>query len=349
MSIRDREPAADEGRRSSRADADRRRAPDVPRSPDLARDRGRLADRPSQVPKRGWKDILIRTWREVRADNIPMVAAAAAFYAWLALLPSIIAAVTLYGLLASPEQVSDQISQLTKNLSDEVATTLAQPVEQATDAGGRGLSIGLGLALLGALWSASGGMNGLIQGINIAYDETDDRNFLAKRGLAVLLTLGAIVGFLVAIALVAAFPPLVDAVGLPAIGRIGAEVLRWVLLAVLMVAGLAILYRYAPDRENPRFRWASWGSVLATVLWLGISAGFSFYVGHFGSYNKTYGALAGVVILNLWLYLTCLILLVGAEMNAEMEAQTARDTTTGRRKPLGQRRAHKADELGELT
>ena len=307
------------------------------------------AKRPSQLPKRGWKDVLVRTFREFKADQVPILAAAAAFYAWLALLPAIIAAVSLYGLLASPDQVSRQIEELTKSLSDDVANTLRQPVEQATGAGGNGLTIGLVIAVAGALWSASGGMNGLIQGVSIAYDEEDDRNFLVKRALALLLTLGAIVGFLVAVTLIAVVPPAIEAIGLGSVVSVAVQVGRWVLLAVLMMLGLAVLYRWAPDRDNARFRWVTPGAVVATVLWLVVSGLFSVYVSNFASYNKTYGALAGVVILELWLYLSSLIILFGAELNAEAEAQTTKDTTVGKRRPLGRRGAQKADEVGAAT
>jgi membrane protein len=311
--------------------------------------RGRRADKPTEIPKRGWKDVLVRSFREFKSDNISMVAAAAAFYAWLALLPAILAGVMLYGILASPEEVTNQIEQLTKNLSQEVATTLQQPIEQATNTGNRGLGIGLIVALMGAIWSASGGMNGLIQGIGIAYDQPDNRNFFKKRGLAIALTLGGIFMFLLMITLIAVLPPVVQELGLGSALTGVITVARFVLLAVLMLIGLAILYRLAPDRDNPKFTWVTPGAIVAMILWLAVSAGFSFYVTNFGSYNKTYGALAGVIILELWLYLTMMIILFGAEMNAEMEAQTAKDTTVGADKPMGRREATKADTLGEAT
>jgi membrane protein len=311
--------------------------------------RGRHAERPRDLPKRGWKDVAVRTVREFKQDNASMVAAAAAFYAWLALLPAILAAIMLYGLLASPDQVTRHIEQLTENLSDDVASTLRQPVEQATGTGGNGLTIGLIIALAGAVWSASGGMNGLVQGITIAYDEDDNRNFVVKRLLAIGLTLGGIVGFLLAVALIAVVPPVVDAVGLDGFVGVTVEVGRWILLALLMIVGLAVLYRLAPDRDDARMRWVSPGAVVATVLWLAVSAGFSFYVSNFGSYNQTYGALAGVIILELWLYLTCMIIIFGAELNAKIDSLTAKDTTVGHPRRLGRRGAQKADEVGPAT
>ena len=311
--------------------------------------RGRLAASPTEIPKLGWKDVGVRAVREFQADDISMVAAAAAFYAWLALLPAVLSAIMLYGLFANPETVSRQFEALTANLSDDVRSTLEQPVQQATNGAGGGLTLGVVLAIAGAVWGASGGMNGLIQGIGIAYDETDDRGFVKKRGLAILLTLGGILMFVVLVSLIAVVPAALDALGLGTLANLGINVGRWVLLALLMAAGLAVLYRVAPDRDDARLEWVTPGALVAMVLWLAVSAGFSFYVSNFGSYNKTYGALAGVIILELWLYLTMMIILFGAELNAELESQTAKDTTTGPAAALGHRDAQKADEVGPST
>jgi len=311
--------------------------------------RGRRAEAPHQIPARGWKDVLVRTIREFKDDQISTAAAAAAFYAWLALIPAAIGAINVYGLVASPKQIRGQIDQLTTSFSSDVKSVITDPITSATNASGKGLSIGLIISLAALLWSASGGMSGMIQAVNTAYDEKEERNFVKKRALAILLTLGAIVAFVVAVLLVAVVPPVLDALKLGAFASVTANVLRWVLLALLMMVGLGVLYRYAPDRTNAKFRWVSWGSGVATVLWLIASAGFSVYVNNFGSYNKTYGALAGVIVLNLWLYISCMAILFGAELNAELEAQTTHDSTTGPAEPLGSRGARKADEVGPST
>ena len=311
--------------------------------------RGRQAEAPQQIPARGWKDVLVRTVREFKDDQISTAAAAAAFYAWLALIPAAIGAITVYGLVASAKQITSQIDQLTNSFSADVKSVIADPITSAATASGKGLSIGLIVSLAAVVWSASGGMSGMIQAVNTAYDEKEERNFVKKRGLAILLTLGAIIAFVVALLLVAVVPPVLDALKLGSFALIAADVLRWVLLAVLMMVGLGVLYRYAPDRTNAKFRWVSWGSFVATVLWLIASVGFSVYVNNFGSYNKTYGALAGVIVLNLWLYISCMAILFGAELNSELEAQTKKDSTTGSAKPLGSRGAQKADEVGPST
>jgi membrane protein len=183
--------------------------------------------------------------------------------------------------------------------------------------------------------------------VNIAYDEVETRGFVTRKLTALGLTLGAIVFVLVTLTLVAVLPPVLDALPLGVVGTVLAQVVRWVLLLLVMAGSLAVLYRVAPDRDAPRLRWVSLGSVVVTVLWAVVSLLFSFYVNNFGSYDKTYGAIAGVIVLMLWLYLTCYLILLGAEINAEAEHQTARDTTEGDPVPMGERGATVADSLPE--
>ena len=305
---------------------------------------GREAERPREIPAAGWKDILKRTAAEIKQDHVAIVSAGVAFYAFLALFPALIALITIYGLVADPATIERQISDMTSAMSPQVAQLLAQPLKSA--ATGQGLTFGLIVWLAGVLGSASSGVNGLIEGLNIAYDEENQRKFLKKRGLALLLTFGAIVFVILAVGLVAVVPIVLNAIRLGALGTVIANVIRWPLLAVLVMAALGVIYKIGPDRDNPQFRWVSWGAVVATVLWLIGSALFSLYVNNFGKYNETYGALAGVVVLMLWLFLSAFIVVLGAEINSEMEAQTRKDSTVGEERPMGQRRAVKADELG---
>jgi membrane protein len=314
-------------------------------SPTVAADasRGRQAERPQQIPPKGWKDIARRTAKEVKQDQVPLLAAGVAFYALLSLFPAIIAAVSIYGLVADPETVRGQLDRLTQLLSPDTASILGQQIRQVTAGAGGALGLATVLGILTALWSASSGMKALITGVNMAYDETETRKFVKLRGLALLLTLGAMVLMGVALVLIVAFPALTN--DWPTALRWTASILRWLLLAALLIVGLAVLYRYAPDRDEPRWSWVSWGSGIATVLWVLASIGFSFYVSLFGNYNKTYGALAGIIILLFWLYLSAFVVLLGAELNAEMELQTARDTTAGPERPMGERDAHAADHV----
>jgi membrane protein len=319
--------------------------PEHTTSPTEAQDagRGRQAEQPQQIPPRGWKEIAKRVKTEVKQDQVPLLSAGVAFYTMLSLFPAVIAAVSLYGLIANPETVRGQIDQLTRLLSPETANILGQQIRQVTAGAGGALGLATVLGIATALWSASSGMKALITGVNMAYDETETRKFLKLRGLALLLTLGAMVLMGIALALIVAFPAVTG--DWPTTLRWTASIVRWLLLAALLIAGLAVLYRFAPDRDNPRWSWVTWGSAVATVLWVVASLAFSFYVGHFGNYNRTYGALAGVVILLFWLFLTAFVVLLGAELNTEMELQTAKDTTAGPQRPMGERDAHAADHV----
>jgi membrane protein len=306
---------------------------------------GRQADTPQEIPPRGWKDIAKRTLKEVKQDQVTLLGAGVAFYSLLALFPAVIAGVSIYGLVADPTTVQSQIDQLTRMLSPETAKIIGTQLKQVTSGAGGALGLATVIGILTALWSASSGMKALITGVNLAYDEGESRKFVKLRGLSIVLTLGAMVLIGVALALIVGFPALADS--WPVVLRWTAGILRWVLLAALLIGGLAVLYRYAPDRDEPKWTWVSWGSGVATLLWILASIGFSVYARFFGNYNKTYGALAGVIILMFWLFLTAVVVLVGAELNTEMELQTAKDTTAGPTKPMGDRDAHAADHVAE--
>ncbi|KAA1424295.1 YihY/virulence factor BrkB family protein [Nocardioides antri] len=306
---------------------------------------GGTAKSPDDIPPRGWWQITRRAVREASDDQVPLLAAGVAFYSFLAIFPTMIAAVLLYGLVRDPAEVRAQAAELTRTLPADAARLLTDQLEAVAATSSGSLGLGLLVSLVLALWGASGGVGNLMTAINLAYDEEETRGFVKRKALALGLTLGAILFAVVALGLVAVAPAVLDNV-------IGSGPLRWLLeaarwlgLLVAMAAALAILYRLAPDRDDARFRWVSVGAVVATVVWLVASLGFSLYVDNFGSYNETYGALAGVVVLLLWLWLTMYVVLLGAEINAEAEQQTVRDTTVGPPEPLGDRGAVKADSL----
>jgi membrane protein len=303
---------------------------------------GSQAAGPTQVPARGWWQILRRAFAEGSKDNVSMLAGGVAFFGFLAVIPGLIALVSLYGLVADPAEVASTIEGLSEALPASAQSLVADQIGSVVTAGTGSLTTGLVISVLAALFSASSGTQNLMAAINIAYDETESRGAVKLRALALALTAGAIVFMVVAIVLVAVAPVLLDALGTA--GRILGQVVRWVLLVGLVVLGLAVVYRVAPDRDAPRFRWVTPGSFAATALWIAGSVAFSFYVDNFGSYNKTYGTLAGIVVFLLWLYLTSYIVLLGAEINSEAEYQTERDTTKGRPQPMGTRGAAKADD-----
>ncbi len=308
---------------------------------------GDQAQAPTQIPARGWWQVTRRAFKESSDDNVSMLAAGVAFFAFLAIFPALIAAITLYGLIADPAQVAQQVESLASSLPQEAQPIITDQLGSVASGSGGALTLGLIISVLAALWSASSGTSNLMAAVNLAYDEDDTRGFVKTRGVALLLTLGAIVFVLVTLTLVAVVPPVLDALQLGLVGTILAQVVRWGLLVVLVVAALAVVYRVAPDRDSPKFSWVSTGAIVATVLWIIGSVLFSLYVNNFGSYNKTYGAIAGVVVLLLWLYLTSYIVLLGAEINAESERQTRRDTTKGDEAPMGERGAAAADQVAE--
>lgn len=312
--------------------------------------RGRSADRPGDIPKEGWKDILWRVWDQLGVDNISMVAAGVAYYALLAIFPAVAALVSIYGLVADPAEVENQIGQLSGFLPPDALKIILDQARSVASAPPQGLGIGVLFGLALTLWSASRGVNSLITALNIAYGEEERRSFVRLALLSLGLTIAGLLFLIVTLALIVAVPATINLLGLKdtPIGWI-ASLARWPILAVAIMAVLAVLYRYGPDRREPKWRWVSWGSAVATLLWILASAGFSVYVSNFGSYNETYGSVGAVVVLLLWFNLTSYVMLLGAELNAEIEHQTARDTTKedGRgEKPLGHRDATMADTVG---
>ncbi|WP_228394938.1 YihY/virulence factor BrkB family protein [Modestobacter roseus] len=303
------------------------------------------AETPLQIPPRGWLQVVKRAWAENNADNMPIIAGGVAFFAFLAIFPTLIATISIYGLVADPDTVQSQISSLSDQLPREAATLISDQLSDIVSNSGGALTISLVVSILGALWSASGGTGNLLKAVNIAYDEVETRNFVKLRALSLLLTLGAIVFVLITFSLVAVLPVVLDALPLGVVGTVLSQVLRWLLLLGVMAGALAVLYRVAPDRDAPQLKWVSLGSVVVTVVWALVSLGFSLYVNNFGSYDQTYGAIAGVIVLMLWLYLTCYLVLFGAEINAETEHQTTVDTTEGDPLPMGERDAVVADEV----
>ncbi len=309
-------------------------------------DHGRLAERPTDVPARGWKDVLVRVKVEAKKDNITLLAGGVAFFALLALVPGLIALVSVYGLVADPADVERQVEDVLGAAPTEVRDVIAQQLQSITEDAGRALTLTLVISVVVALWSASSGVANLIAGINTAYDEDETRGFVKVRGLSLAFTIGAIVFLVGSFVLIAVLPSVLADTGLGEAARLLVGIVRWVLLLVAMMLALSVLYRYGPDRDAPKWKWVSPGALLATLLWLAGSALFAVYTANFGQYNETYGSLGAVVVVMLWLWISALAVLIGAELNAELERQTRRDTTVGRQQPMGARRAVAADTLG---
>lgn len=309
--------------------------------------RGRRASRPAEIPGKGWGDILLRVKDEQSDDNVSIIAAGVAFYWFLAIFPALAAAVSIYALAADPAQLQQQIDTLGTVLPPEAYRIIQTQLTTLVQHSGGALGLGMIFGILLTIWSANKGMKALITALNIVYDEQERRGFIKLNALSLLFTFCAILLGLVAISLVIAVPAVIGLAGISGTLQALLTYLRWPLLGVFLTFGLTLAYRFFPDRDSPKWRWVSWGSISATLLWLAGSVLFSLYVANFGSFGKTYGSMGAVAILLLWFYLTAYVILLGAELNAEMEHQTREDSTVGRPEPMGRRRAYVADTTGE--
>lgn len=307
--------------------------------------RGRHARSPREIPGPGWRDILLRVNREMSRGYLGLVAAGIAFYFIMAIVPTLTATISIYGLMANPQTVVTQIEALSEALPDAAAAIIRDQLLSISQAPSAGLGLGAVISILFALWAASTGMRGLIMGINIAYDETEKRGFIALYLVIFAFTIGAIL-FLIATALLLAVLPIVAALLLPESLAALVDWVRWPVLLVLLMFALAVTYRFAPSRHQARWRWVSVGAVFAAFGWLLGSVFFSLYVANFANYNETYGSLGAIVILMMWFWISAFMIVLGGALNAEVEHQTARDSTVGPDRPMGRREATKADHLG---
>ncbi len=275
-----------------------------------------------RLMREDWLPVLRRVKRQAVGDNVSLLSGGVAFFALLAIVPLLVAALSIWGLFASPGDATRVIRDLASGLPRSAQNLIRQQLHSIATRSNAGLGLTALVSIVVALWSASSGVKHLIEAVNTAYGEAEDRGFVRVRVLAVLLTFGALFFMLVAVALIAVLPGALADAGVPHGVRVVLDVLVWPVLAVMMVTGLALLYRFAPARTDPEWRWLSWGAVLATLGWLVASALFALYSSNLGSYDRTYGSLGGVVVLMLWLYLTALVVVLGAELDAALEAAT---------------------------
>lgn len=308
--------------------------------------RGRHAWRPYGIPAAGWRDIALRAGRRIGPDLFPLLAAGIAFFGMLALFPAIAMLAALAGLFFEPDLVVRQIESLEGVVPPEpLAVVRDQAAALAGQATGRATATALASLAFSLFW-ASRGIDNLVSGMNMAHAEAETRNIVVRNFISLWLT-GVLAALaLAAIALALVIPPAAEALGLSDWTGTIVTVLRWPFLALLSMVALGLIYRHAPARRPPRWSWVTPGAILATALWLGGSWLFFAFVRNIASYQPTYGALAGVVTLLLYIWLTAFVVLLGALLNAEMEHQSACDTTRGRVRPMGERDALMADTLG---
>jgi membrane protein len=308
--------------------------------------RGRAADAPSEIPAKGWKDILLRVYRGIAEDRILLVAAGVTFYLLLSIFPGLAALFSIYGLFANPADISSHLNTLANIAPGGAMDILRDQMTRLATKGGTTLGVGFIVGLAVSLWTTNSGVSAIFDALNIVYEEKETRG-TAKFYLNTLtFTLAAIVFILVTIAIVVLLPVVLNFIPLPGGTDLLVKIARWPVLFVLVALALAVLYRYGPSRNQARWRWITWGSALATVLWIVVSVLFSWYVASFGNYNKTYGSLGAIIGFMTWIWISIIVVLLGAKLDAEMEHQTARETTTGEPKPLGTRGARMADTVG---
>jgi membrane protein len=313
---------------------------------DEAERHGRSARRPADIPRAGWRDILTRVKNEIGSDHVSLVSAGLAMYALLAVFPGLAAAVAIYGLFASPAQVVEHMQAFSGILPPGAWEIFSLQLQTVAGQEQGSLTFAALAGLLIALWGAKAGISALMVASNIAYAEAEKRGFFRQTFVSLIFTVAAIVGFLLALSVGVVLPVALEVLGTQSWVQVLAGALRWIFLWVVAVLGLAALYRFAPSRERAQWRWVTWGSAVAATLWILVSVLFAFYVESFASYAKTYGALGGVIALLMWFYLSSFTIVVGAEINAEMERQTVRDTTEGPEVPMGKRGAFAADTVG---
>jgi membrane protein len=308
--------------------------------------RGRHARSPTGIPAKGWKDIVWRTYEQINEDRLLAVAAGAVFYGLLALFPAITALVSSYALLADAKTVNDHIAFLSEFLPQGTFSIIQDQVGRVLSKGDMKLGGTFLASLMLAIWSANGGVKAIIDALNVVYDEKEKRGFFKLNAVSLAFTVAGVAGILTAIGLVIAAPVILSMIGLQSSTDLLVRYGRWPLLAILLLMGLAVLYRYAPSRTSPKWRWISVGSVVATFTWMIGSGLLSYYLANFGHYDATYGSLGAAIALMIWMWMSTIVVLFGAELNSEIEHQTAADSTTGVEKPLGSRGAKMADTLG---
>lgn len=293
---------------------------------ELEAGQGRSAERPSESSGRGWKEIVLRAYRGISEDRILLVAAGVAFYLLLSIFPGVGALISIYGLFANPADVASHLNAIATVAPGGATQVLHDELTRLATRGGTTLGIGFLISLAISLWTANSGVSALFDALNIVYEEKEKRGLFRYYISTLTFTMGALIFALVAIAMVVAMPVVLNFIPLPGGTDLFVKIVRWPILFVLVALAMAVLYRYAPSRGEARWRWITWGSGFATCGWVGVSVLFSWYVANFGSYNKTYGSLGAIIGFMTWIWLSAIVVLVGAKLDAEVELQRASKT-----------------------
>ena len=309
------------------------------------RQSGLRADAPRDIPASGWKAVLARTYHEVTNDHVMLVAAGVTFYALLALFPALAALVSIYGLFADPSTIQGHLAALEGVLPGGALTVISSQLESLASQGSTSLGLSFVIGLGTSLWSANTGVKSIFEALNIAYEEKEERSFVKLTLISMAFTLGGLFFVVLAVGAVVAVPAVVQTMPLDGVLETLLRWLRWPVLLAVAAGLIALFYRYGPSRRPASWRWISWGSAIAALLWVVLSVLFSWYAANFGSYNATYGSLGAVVGFMIWIWISTIIVIACAELNSELEHQTSRDTTAGKERPIGQRGAVMADRV----
>lgn len=308
--------------------------------------RGRNASGPSQIPALGWKDILLRVYQNISDHRVLALAAGMTFYSLLAIFPALAALVAIYGLFSDPAAITAHLDQVSGFMPSGAVDVARDQLTRVSSKGAQTLGFTFAASLGISLWSANAAMKSLFDTLNIVYGEQEKRGFIKLNAVSLTFTVAAVGFILVAIAAVAVLPVALEYIGLTRFMDLMLRIARWPALLIGLTIALALIYRFGPSREAPKWRWITWGSAVAALLWLAASCLFSFYAANFGNFDATYGSLGAVIGFMTWMWISAIVVLLGAELDAEMEHQTAQDTTTGSSKPLGTRGARMADSVG---
>ena len=308
--------------------------------------RGREANSPKEIPSTGWKDTLYRVKDEIKHDKLSMISAAMAYYALFAFVPALTAVVLIYAWVSDPAEIAGHIKSIASFIPKDMQDMMNSQLGALSSKASSTLGFGAISSLLIALWSASKGSKAIMDALNIIYEEDDKRGFIRQNLLALGMTLLAAMLSILAIGVIVGVPAAAKLLHLPDSMEILLTTSSWLILLTLFSFFLAFAYRFGPSREKAKWKWVSWGAVIAAVLWAIASALFSWYATKFGNFNKTYGSLGAVIVLMTWFYVSSFVILIGGEINAELEHQTKKDTTEGQPKPLGGRGAKMADTVG---
>ncbi|KAF2992655.1 YihY/virulence factor BrkB family protein [Methylocystis sp. MJC1] len=319
---------------------------EAPSANPAAIERGRAASTPSEIPARGWKDVLSRVFDDINRHRILAIAAGVTFYALLAIFPAIAAFVAIYGLVADPSTISEHLQALSGFLPAEGLSIIGDQIRRVAAQGATKLGLASLIGVLFSLWSANAGMKATFDALNVVYQEEEKRGFFKLNAISLGFTLAGMALLALSLGAMVILPRALEAVGLPAL-ETWTSALRWPILLIVIAIAISVVYRFGPSRDRAQWRWVSWGAAFAAISWLIASLLFSWYAANLGNFNKTYGSLGAAIGFMLWMWVSAIVLLVGGELDAEMEHQTAKDTTTGGPRPLGERGAVMADTIGQ--